>query len=202
MRSFRRLDSFLEALQRDIYPEPVMEPHITITKQTIDMMERDGMIHPGDHVLDIGCGQGLALEIFAAKGLKVTGLTLGPDAQLCREKGFNIIKADQSFTALTPQTFDLLWCRHVLEHSIAPFFTLSEYFRLIKSGGRAYIEVPAADTCCHHEKNPNHYSIMPKSSWLELMARVGFVIERSGDINVQTDAGPDIYWAFHLRRLA
>ena len=86
--------------------------------------------------------------------------------------------------------FDLLWCRHVLEHSIAPLFTLSEYRRVLKPGGLAYVEVPAPDTSARHETNPNHYSVLPLSAWFNLFSRVGFAVEHSIAIGFTVPAGP------------
>jgi ubiquinone/menaquinone biosynthesis C-methylase UbiE len=106
---------------------------------------------------------------------------------------------DQNFMEFGDGEFDFLWCRHVLEHSVAPLFTLKEYRRVTKSGGLVYVEVPAPDTSAHHERNPNHYSVLPSSSWLSLFARAGLAVERGVEINFTPACGPDTYWAFLLR---
>ena len=96
-------------------------------------------------------------------------------------------------------SFDFLWCRHVLEHSVPPMFTLSEYRRVLKPGGLVYVEVPAPDTSAHHVRNPNHYSVLPHSSWMSLLARTGFVVERSNTLDFRVACGPDGYWSFLAR---
>jgi ubiquinone/menaquinone biosynthesis C-methylase UbiE len=58
------------------------------------------------------------------------------------------------------ESFDLVWARHALEHSVVPAFLLSEFHRLTKPGGVLYVEVPAPDTACVHETNPNHHSVL------------------------------------------
>jgi len=199
-RDYAGFDAFLTGLVGDVYPEVPSEPHLSITRATIEALHRDGLIAAGAHVLDIGCGQGLALELFRDLGLEATGITLGPDGDICRSKGFNVHEMDQSFLDFSDQTFDLLWCRHVLEHSVVPFFTLHEYRRVLKPNGLAYVEVPAPDTSAHHETNPNHYSLLPASAWLSLFQRAGFVVERSIAINFTVPCGPDTYWSFLLRR--
>jgi SAM-dependent methyltransferase len=200
MRDFSRFDAFLDKLVGDIYPEPPSEPHLSITRGTIESLFRDGWIRPGQRVLDVGCGQGLALELFGRLGLEAIGVTLGQDYDVCRARGFNVRQMDQNFLDFTDGEFDLLWCRHVLEHSVAPFFTLSEYRRLTKVNGLIYVEVPAPDTSAHHETNPNHYSMFGASSWSNLFSRAGLAIERSNEIRFTVPCGPDIYWAFLLRR--
>jgi SAM-dependent methyltransferase len=200
MRDFSRLDTLLDHLVSDVYPEVPMEPHITMTTQVIADLHRDGIIAPGQRVLDVGCGQGLALEHFAALGLDTVGINLGTDADICRAKGFKVRGMDQSFLDFADEAFDFLWCRHILEHSVFPLFTLSEYRRVVKPGGYVYIEVPAPDTACRHQTNVNHYSVLGKSMWQSLFERVGFALERAFDINFVVPAGPDVYWAFLVRK--
>jgi len=103
---------------------------------------------------------------------------------------------DQSFLNFPDQAFEFIWCRHCLEHSIFPYFTLCEFFRLLKTKGYLYIEVPAPDTSCHHERNQNHYSVLGKSMWIELIKRSGFNVLDTIDLSFEVPAGPDIYWAF------
>lgn len=199
MRDFSRFDGFLDGLVGDVYPEAPSEPHLSITRRTIDELVQDGRIKSTDRVLDIGCGQGLALERFQSFGIRAVGLTLGGDADICRAKGYDVRSMDQNFMGFEDGEFDVLWCRHVLEHSVAPLFTLSEYRRVIKTGGLAYVEVPAPDTAAHHERNPNHYSVLTHSAWTSLFERTKFAVENSIEIRFQVPVGPDLYWAFFLR---
>src|ERR1700747_943381 len=200
MRDYSRFDCFLNDRAGDVYPEVPSEPHLSITQSTIEDLHRDGLIGRDQRVLDVGCGQGIALEIFRQFGLRAVGVTLGPDFATCRPKGFEVFQMDQNFMDFADDEFDFLWCRHVLEHSVVPLFTLAEYHRVTKPDGLVYIEVPAPDTSAHHENNPNHYSVFPASSWLALFSRVGFALERSIAINFTMPCGPDTYWSYLLRR--
>jgi hypothetical protein len=67
---------------------------------------------------------------------------------------------------------------------------------VLKPGGLLYLEVPAPDTGCNHQRNPNHYSVLGKSMWLELIRRAGFGESHVTDMNFTTGAGPDTYWGF------
>jgi ubiquinone/menaquinone biosynthesis C-methylase UbiE len=196
LERYRRLDDFLAKLKGDIYPETPSALHTQITQ---DMWRRVAEMHPqppGAKVLDVGCGQGVALEVFKAAGLDPVGITLGPDAEACRAKGLNVVEMDLAFLEFEDASFDLVWCRHALEHSVFPFFTLAEMHRVLKPGGLLYVEVPAPDTSCRHQTNPNHYSVLGKSMWIELIRRVGFKDVTSLDINFTSGMGPDTYWAF------
>jgi SAM-dependent methyltransferase len=193
---YRRLDAFLEKLRGDIYPEPPSGMHTQISREMFAELCKLHPQQPGAKVLDVGCGQGVALEIFRDAGLDPLGITLGADAEVCRAKGLNVREMDFAFLDFPDESFDLAWCRHAIEHSVFPFFTLSELHRILKPGGVLYLEVPAPDTSCRHQTNPNHYSVLGKSMWGELIIRSGFPQSRCVDLNFDVPAGPDTYWAF------
>lgn len=199
---YERLDQFLKKLGGDVYPEVPSDLHTAITRKVIDRLFEVCPQPEGARVLDIGCGQGVALEVFQAKGLRPVGITLGEDAAVCRARGYEVFEMDQSFLEFGDAEFDLLWCRHALEHSIFPYFTLSEFFRVLKPGGVLYVEVPAPDTACNHQNNPNHYSVLGRSMWFQLLHRSGFEVAVQFDIGFDARIGPDVYWAFICRRPA
>jgi SAM-dependent methyltransferase len=198
----RRLEVFLEKLRADIYPEGPTEGHSLITREMFKRLNGAHAFPAGAKVLDVGCGQGVGLEVFAAAGLDPLGITLGPDVEACRAKGLNVVEMDLSFLDFEDDRFDLVWCRHALEHSVFPLFTLSEMHRVLKPGGVLYVEVPAPDTACGHQTNPNHYSVLGKSMWIELIRRTGFPEISAADLNFSTPRGPDTYWAFVTRKPA
>ena len=147
-------------------------------------------------ILDIGCGQGVALEIFQNMGFLPVGITLSDeDIRACLEKGYQVYKMDQSFLTFHDETFDFIWCRHCIEHSIFPYYILSEFFRVLKPKGYLYLEVPAPNTICMHQQNRNHYSLFNKNVWVELIKRTGFDMIDVIDLSFQVDLGPDLYWA-------
>jgi SAM-dependent methyltransferase len=197
---YRRLDAFLQARRGDIYAEPDSALHREITGQAFDKLQKTFPLPAGAKALDVGCGQGVALEMFRAAGLEAVGVTLGPDAAACRARGLDVREMDMSFLDFEEAAFDLVWCRHALEHSIFPFFTLAEMCRVLRPGGRLYVEVPAPDTACRHERNPNHYSVLGRAMWTELMQRAGFVSIQGRDWTLTTAAGPDVYWGFWMVR--
>jgi len=191
-----RLERFLEKIKQETYPESPSEPHLSIAKRMFDYVNRKYPLAPNSKILDVGCGQGLGLELFTTKGFSSIGITLGDeDLSICRQKGYEVFEMDQSFLDFGDQEFDLVWCRHCLEHSIFPYFTLSEFFRVLKQKGYLYIEVPAPDTSCKHQANKNHYSVLGKSMLIELIKRTGFTVLDTLDISFQVPAGPDAYWA-------
>jgi SAM-dependent methyltransferase len=201
-RDFSRLDRFLDTLERDAYPEEPASQQTSIVTSTIDKLHRDGLLKAGQSALDIGCGQGLALELLGKLGLKATGIARGSDAAVCRAKGLDVVEMDQNFMDFPDASFDVLWCRHVLEHSAMPLFTLSEYKRICRPAGVIYVEVPAADMDMQHQLGANYHSILPMSAWTALIAKAGLAIERAWEIGLGggVQGGADKYWSFLLRR--
>ena len=110
------------------------------------------------------------------------------------------VEMDFSFLDFDDQTFDLIWCRHALEHSFMPLFVLSEIHRVTKPGGVVYIEVPSPGTNAQHERNPNHYSVLGLRMWLQLIQRAGFVDLSHFEIGFPLAIGPDSYMGFICRR--
>ena len=183
------------------YPEPASELHDGITAQMLERLWKFAALAPGARVLDVGCGQGVALKHFAARGLEAVGITLNAvDVEESVKRGFKVVEMDQSFLDFPDGHFDLVWCRHCLEHSVFPYFTLCGFFRVLKAGGWLYVEVPAPDTSCNHQRNPNHYSVLGRTMHAALMQRAGFKIVDFVDINFQLVMGPDTYWAYILQK--
>ncbi len=190
-----KLERFIDSLKHDVYPEPPSKLHSDITEKMVAHLYEKFPPSSGARVLDVGCGQGVALQHFVARGSQAVGIALGDeDVQACQDAGYDVSEMDQSFLDFPDADFDLVWSRHCLEHSIMPYFTLSEMVRVLKPGGTCYIEVPAPDTSCNHQCNKNHYSVLGKSMWLELIRRSGLEIKQALDIKFHVPAGPDMYW--------
>jgi SAM-dependent methyltransferase len=86
--------------------------------------------------------------------------------------------SEESSKLFLDESIDFIFLRQTLEHSPYPIFTLMEYNRVLKQGGKIYIEVPAPDTQRKHEWNLNHYSILGEQQLAALLERTGFAINR------------------------
>lgn len=197
-KGISRLVAFIDKIEKDTYPEKPSPGHSQITASVLDAILPKYKISRDAKILDIGCGQGPALDIFREKGYSsCVGITLNDeDVRICRENGHNVLKMDQSFLDFQDNSYDFIWARHVIEHSIFPYFTLSEFARLLTKGGLLYLEVPAPETSCHHESNPNHYSVLNRGAWTSLLERCGLSIQENVDFRFTTGMGPDEYWGF------
>ena len=84
-----RLVSFVNKIEGETYPEAPSFIHSEITGKVLDTLLPQYLIDHGARILDIGCGQGPALNIFRDKGYRsVVGITLNDeDVRICRENG-------------------------------------------------------------------------------------------------------------------
>jgi ubiquinone/menaquinone biosynthesis C-methylase UbiE len=102
----------------------------------------------GAAVLDVGCGDGLIAEEFAAHGALVVAM----DANLGwvqtvarrsesgrREASLRFLQANGQCLPFVGEAFDLVLLSDVLEHVMHPDAILAEAARVLKPGGIAYI---------------------------------------------------------------
>lgn len=193
-----RLASFIEVTSMEAYPEPPSFLHTKITESVLSAFLDKYAIPTTARILDIGCGHGMAMDILRDRGYyALTGITLSDeDLQACKAKRHHTLHMDQSFLDFADGYFDFLWARHVIEHSIFPYFTLMEFARVLSPEGWLYMEVPAPEIN-HHEDNHNHYSVLGRSAWLSLLKRSGFeVLEHPTFPFSWENIGPDEYWGF------
>ena len=166
-----------------IYDEGDSKMHEGLTRQVVEKYI-DPLNLPKDAViLDVGCGPGYFLDEMKNRGYtNLTGITLSPgDVKICEDKGHKIKKYDISFfpqkDGYYDESVDFIFLRQALEHSPYPIFSLMEYNRVLKQGGKIYIETPAPECDRQHEFNLNHYSILGQSQLLALVTRTGFAVE-------------------------
>lgn len=201
-KGLARLVSFLDKIESETYPEAPTFIHSEITGKVLDVLLPKYQVGKDVRILDIGCGQGPALDIFRDRGYSsAVGITLNDeDVRICREKQHDVCKMDQSFLDFPEASFDFIWARHVIEHSIFPYFTLTEFARILAQDGLLYLEMPAPETSCHHERNPNHYSVLGFGAWVSLLDRSGFTVSEDVRFTFTTPMGPDEYWGFICKK--
>jgi len=192
---------FLAARASESYPEPRTAGHDGITAQMAPIVA--ALLPAGGSVLDVGAGQGPALEWFSKAGFDVTGTTINDDDfKACEKLGHRVERCDMHDIGeyFNFERFDCVWARHVLEHSVAPLFVLHQFAEVLKPGGILYTEMPSPETAAAHETNANHYSVMGLKMWASLISRAGFDIHEIRTIDIATGAGPDVYFSIIARK--
>lgn len=95
----------------------------------------------GGTVLDIGCGNGLLLRAFVARGWQAVGLDPSPWAKDCAE-GYEVRQSMLEEAAFPDNHFEAVTSTAVLEHVAQPRPYVEEIIRILKPGGCAYFNVP------------------------------------------------------------
>ena len=182
--------------QSDIYEEGESDYHKILTEKIVKENIDPLLLARNANILDIGCGPGYFLDNMRELGYdNLTGITLSVgDYNTCIKKGHKVKQHDMSFLphdeGFIDDSVDFIFLRHVLEHSPYPIFSLIEYNRVLKQGGRMYIETPAPDSDRLHEYGKNHYSVLGKTQIAALLKRTGFEVNNFSLIDfdlTQTD---------------
>lgn len=145
-------------------------------------------ILPAANLCDIGCGNGGLLRRMAAAGYDVMGLD--PDSGACRAArsgGLNVLQgsAEQLPADWGDAEFDAITMMHVLEHVLDPLAATANVAKLLRSGGRFFVETP--NNACLGLRNagsawrwldaPRHLNFFTPESLQEACRRAGLEIE-------------------------
>ena len=136
----------LEALGYDPYLIRVLPESVTATYCGVGNPFTLGPIHPGDIVLDIGCGAGvdsIFAAVMAGQSGKVTGIDLVPE-MLERAKenarlsalNINFLEGSAEDLLFFGNTFDVVISNGVFNLVVDKVKALSEVYRVLKPGGR------------------------------------------------------------------
>ncbi len=105
----------------------------------------------GKAVLDIGCGAAGKSLYYASKGANVTGLEIFAEykeqaerfaAKLGLSDKFQFVIGDATATPFEANTFDTIIANDAIEHISSPSAAITEALRVLKPGGRLYINFP------------------------------------------------------------
>ena len=113
-------------------------------------------------VLDVGCNDGWMCKQFKENGKKPVGINnfLYPtDYKFIIDNNLDIRIMDMHDLDFDDGSFDAIWLRHSLEHSLAPLVVLSECHRVLKEGGYLFVALPPYPIPPLYY--PGHYNIIP-----------------------------------------
>src|SRR6185312_9346599 len=104
---------------------------------------------PAAAVLDAGCGSFKTMRRLQAArpDLRFTGLDVLQVAEACPPGvNFHQLNFENERFPFPDQHFDAIFFCHVMEHLVNRWNVLSEFQRVLKPGGRIYIEGPSIRT--------------------------------------------------------
>ncbi len=118
-------------------------------------------------LLDVGCGEGLLLEVAAGSGWDAAGTEIS--SAMIRyareERGLNVHHGVLEDVPLTPGSYDAIILNHVLEHVKNPRSTLSCVSELLSPDGVVRIEVPNLASFSSRVRNVQSKLRLKKNLW-------------------------------------
>ncbi len=131
-------------------------------------------------ILDVGCGTGANLEMLANFG-ESEGVDVSDDAlEFCKAKGLKAHKGLAEKLPFEDESFDIVTALDVVEHLDDDIAGLKEMHRVLKTGGRTLIFVPAFMWLWGVQDDiSNHRIRYTKKQIVERLNKAGFKIERA-----------------------
>lgn len=171
MRNYSKIDAYYSELVADIYPQPPDERHLQLMAIVISKWLAPLNL---SSVLDVGCGEGEAQDIFTSKGIPYYGIAQGSDVARAKAAGRNVEEQDFNFLNFEDSFVDLVFSRHSLEHSPFPLLTLMEWHRVSKKWLCLILPNPQHYTFVGR----NHYSVVDGTQAAWLLRRAGWKLYR------------------------
>ncbi|WP_457913558.1 class I SAM-dependent methyltransferase [Candidatus Gillettellia adelgis] len=139
-------------------------------------------IHPGQTILDLGCGRGEWLEMMQALGFNSKGVDLDEGMlSYCHDLGLNVEKSDviSFLESMHDKSVVIVSSFHLVEHlgfdNVKRL--VEESFRILKQGGLLIMETPNPENIIVSTNNfyidPTHISPIPS-------ALLSFLVEYKG----------------------
>lgn len=130
--------------------------------------------------LDVGCGTGANLEMLAQFG-EAEGVDVSDDAlEFCHAKGLKVHKGLVENLPFDDGSFDVVTALDVVEHLDDDVAGLREMHRVLKTGGKTLIFVPAFMWLWGVQDDiSNHRIRYTKRQIVERLVKAGFQIERA-----------------------
>jgi SAM-dependent methyltransferase len=139
----------------------------------------------GARVLDAGCGSGRTLLELARYG-EVAGIELSEDAaSVARARGdFDVRLGRLEELPFDSETFDLITCLDVIEHTPDDVAALSELRRVSRPGARLLLTVPAYQALwSRHDVANHHFRRYSRRSLRGAVRAAGWQVDRVTSFN-------------------
>ena len=92
-----------------------------------------------EKILDVGCGSMPYRKLFRSYSI-YHGLEFKKESEISKTKATHFY--DGTFFPFNDETYDVILCSQVLEHSFSPKLLLSEIFRVLEVKGSLYLTIP------------------------------------------------------------
>jgi 2-polyprenyl-3-methyl-5-hydroxy-6-metoxy-1,4-benzoquinol methylase len=147
----------------------------------------------GGRLLDVGCGAGYFLRVARNCGWSSIGVDADPKAVAnCVNQGFEVLEGGIEQFDGQERLFDVITMSHVLEHVHDPVGTIEACHRLLKPGGRLWIETPNIDSLGHRQYGESWRGLEPPRHLVLFNSRsLATALSGAGFIRIETKAAID-----------
>ena len=123
---------------------PISKNQLPSFKIALRRILKQALTYDFKTVIDIGAGDGFAAKAFCERGKNVTVTDLHPELLENLPNDVKVYKnldvCDMS--SIPSESYDAVWCSHVIEHVMDTGRALSEIRRILKPNGIAFLTVP------------------------------------------------------------
>jgi 2-polyprenyl-3-methyl-5-hydroxy-6-metoxy-1,4-benzoquinol methylase len=167
-------------------------------------------IKNGESVLEVGSGIGILANSVATRNPDsgVFGIEISPDQIKKAFKNYSetpnvtFIQGDASSITFDNDTFDVIYCRYILEHVSKPESVLREIYRVLKPGGKLFVQennvlIYTLDPDC-----PSYSFILKKFAEVQSIlggdAEIGKklfgLIKKAGFSSIELSIAPEVHY--------
>lgn len=159
--------------------------------------------HPGQRLLDIGCGNGDFLVNARDAGWDVAGVDPDPKAvAAAKRRGLDVSMGSVELYASTSGCFDAITLSHVLEHLHEPVPFIQAVHRLLKPDGVIFIDTPNIESRGARRWGRN-WRGLETPRHLVLFSREGLLgmLQAGGFANIETKRRTTVRRSMYLASL-
>ena len=137
---------------------------------------------PQGHLLDVGCGPGLLLQVAQARGYHVSGCDISKWASnYAHEHGLDVTTGELESIHYPDKSFDVIIINHTLEHVPQPVALLCEIRRILADSGIVVVGVPNFDSLMAWLMRARWAGLLPDQHlWHFTPRTLQLMLERAG----------------------
>ena len=140
----------------------------------------------GARLLDVGCGNGIYLDLAKQAGWQVTGVDFDSQAVASAQaRGLDVRLGGLEQVQELAGSIDRVTCSHVIEHVHHPREWIQRMHAMLRPGGSLWLQTPNVDALGHQRFGaawlgldpPRHLSLMPPRTLVNLIQTCGFAAQ-------------------------
>jgi SAM-dependent methyltransferase len=143
-------------------------------------------VGPAGRALDVGAAGGGNTRVLKKHGWRPVALEYSElGAEIARERGLDVMRADARFLPLATGSMDLVVAFDILEHIEDDVRAAAEFRRVLRPGGSALIAVPCdMRLWSAHDEAVSHVRRYSRETLTDTIAKAGLVIDELWSWNV------------------